>query len=119
MNRNKAVARNGFETQAAAMRDALNFSEIGGKVHESGSRDDGSFGWTGEIAVHDAHISVDGNFFCGRCAGTGAFITHTENGKPKGPGGHCFRCDGKGFHNHTDRKRNWGYDRYGVRVSLG
>jgi hypothetical protein len=118
MDRTKNVARNGFETQAAAMRDALNFSEIGGKVSESGVRADGSFGWTGAIEVHDAHISVEGEFFCGRCAGTGAFITYVENGVPKGPGGDCFRCNGKGFHNHADRKRNWGYDLYGMRVSL-
>lgn len=33
---------------------------------------------------------------CQRCAGTGQFITGTENGKPTGPGGICFRCEGKG-----------------------
>lgn len=33
---------------------------------------------------------------CGRCAGTGQFITGVVNGKPTGPGGICFRCEGKG-----------------------
>lgn len=32
---------------------------------------------------------------CGRCAGTGLFITGSMNGKPTGPGGPCFRCAGK------------------------
>lgn len=55
--------------------------------------------------------------FCGRCAGTGAFITGTHNGKPTGPGGKCFRCMGKGYHTPADRKRNVNYERYGRRVS--
>lgn len=55
---------------------------------------------------------------CRRCAGTGAFITYVENGVPKGPGGPCFRCNGKGYQDDTDRRRNWGYDNYGVRVTL-
>lgn len=46
---------------------------------------------------------------CGRCAGTGAFVTGSLNGKPTGPGGHCYRCNGKGFHTFADRKRNYGY----------
>lgn len=53
---------------------------------------------------------------CKRCAGTGQFITYVENGKPKGPGGVCFRCNGKGWQSEQDARRNWGYDRYGVRV---
>lgn len=68
--------------------------------------------------VEDTAVTENGNHFCRRCAGTGAFITRVENGVPKGPGGQCFRCNGKGFHNHDDRKRNWGYERSGRRVSL-
>ena len=49
---------------------------------------------------------------CGRCAGTGQFITYVENGVPKGPGGPCFRCGGKGFTTNADRRRNYGYDNY-------
>ena len=49
---------------------------------------------------------------CPRCAGTGQFITMVENGQPKGPGGPCFRCDGKGFQKHGDAMRNAAYDRH-------
>jgi len=52
------------------------------------------------------------SFPCGRCAGTGQFITMVENGVPKGPGGICFRCEGKGRQNDADRRRNHGYDSY-------
>ena len=117
-DRVKRVERDGFETIEAARADARKFSEIGGKVIEGGERADGAFGWTGTIEVDDSHISIDGAFGCGRCAMTGMFVTGTLNGKPTGPGGDCFRCNGKGYHTHADRKRNWGYDRYGVRVSL-
>ncbi len=49
---------------------------------------------------------------CGRCAGTGRFITHVENGVPTGPGGQCFRCRGKGYQTFADVERNNNYDRY-------
>lgn len=49
-------------------------------------------------------------FPCRRCAGTGAFITYVENGQPKGPGGVCFRCAGKGRQNDRDARRNYGAD---------
>lgn len=48
---------------------------------------------------------------CGRCAGTGRFITYVENGVPKGPGGPCYRCDGKGYQTAADGARNYGADR--------
>lgn len=69
---------------------------------------------------------------CGRCAGTGEFITMVVNGRPTGPGGICFRCGGKGVQvscgagNHThvqgrnaccDITRNAAYDRWGIRLS--
>jgi hypothetical protein len=50
----------------------------------------------GEV-VWDVEGKVIGDYFCRRCAGTGKFITHTVNGQPKGPGGDCFRCNGKSF----------------------
>jgi hypothetical protein len=53
-------------------------------------------------------------FPCRRCAGTGQFITRVENGKPCGPGGQCFRCQGKGFQDDKDRRRNYGYDNYAI-----
>jgi len=51
-------------------------------------------------------------FTCRRCAGTGQYITQVVNGKPTGPGGICYRCDGKGWQNDRDRRRNYGYDSY-------
>lgn len=109
MSEIKSVAREGFNTVEAARADAAGFVKIGGKVIEGGARDSG-FGWTGEIVVDDTQIHVAGTFHCGRCAGTGAFITYVENGVPKGPGGICFRCQGKSRHTQEDRKRNRYHD---------
>jgi DnaJ-class molecular chaperone len=53
---------------------------------------------------------------CRRCAGTGKFITYVENGVPKGPGGPCYRCNGKGYLTTRDERRNWGYDNFYRRV---
>ena len=53
-------------------------------------------------------------FMCKRCAGTGRFITYVENGIPKGPGGECFRCDGKGEQNIKDAKRNAYHDEHQI-----
>jgi hypothetical protein len=109
MSEIKSVTREGFETIEDARDDAAGFVKIGGKVIEGGPRDSG-FGWTGEIRVDDTQFHVDGTFHCGRCAGTGAFITGSLNGKPVGPGGICFRCEGKGRHTRADRKRNHFHD---------
>lgn len=49
-------------------------------------------------------------FKCRRCAGTGRFITGSLNGKPTGPGGECFRCQGNGTQADADLRRNYGYD---------
>lgn len=49
-------------------------------------------------------------FGCRRCAGTGAFITYVENGVPRGPGGECYRCAGRGTQNDHDVKRNEVHD---------
>jgi len=53
-------------------------------------------------------------FPCGRCGGTGRFITMVENGQPKGPGGQCFRCQGKGHQNARDAHRNFWHDMHYV-----
>ena len=39
---------------------------------------------------------------CGRCAQTGSY--------QKGKGGMCYRCEGKGYQDLTDAKRNYTYD---------
>lgn len=117
MSELKSVAREGFNTLESARADAARFAKIGGKVIEGGARDSG-FGWTGEIRVEDTCEKVAGTFHCGRCAGTGNFITYVENGKPRGPGGICFRCEGKGRHTQADRKRNLYHDMHAIcRVS--
>lgn len=51
-------------------------------------------------------------FLCKRCAGTGMFITMVENGQPKGPGGECFRCQGRGTQNDHDVRRNEVHDQH-------
>ncbi len=51
---------------------------------------------------------------CRRCAGTGQFITGSMNGQPTGPGGICFRCEGRGYQNLTDARRNRAFDKYNV-----
>ncbi len=106
----KQVSAEGFESRDIARAEAKSFVDIGGKITEGGERADGKWGWTGAIEVHDSNVNVAGAFGCGRCALTGAFITYVENGIPKGPGGICFRCEGKGFHTWTDRKRNRYHD---------
>lgn len=53
-------------------------------------------------------------FGCRRCAGTGRFITYVENGVPKGPGGECFRCSGKGEQTLADARRNAYHDEHQV-----
>lgn len=67
--------------------------------------------------VDDADQDVSGSHFCGRCGGTGQFVTMVVNGKPKGAGGICFRCGGKGHHDQDDRRRNHYRDQH-QRVAL-
>lgn len=61
----------------------------------------------------DAHPGR--NVACMQCLRTGMFVTGTLNGKPVGPGGRCFRCQGKGYHTWMDRQRNENYERFGRR----
>lgn len=63
--------------------------------------------WIAAAEVVAAEVVVP----CARCAGTGRFITYVENGIPKGPGGPCYRCEGKGKQTSADRMRNHWYDR--------
>lgn len=64
--------------------------------------------------INDVEKSATGTHKCGRCAGTGRFITGIHNGKPTGPGGICFRCGGKGVHTQRDRRRNDYFDTHQV-----
>ena len=66
----------------------------------------------GRELVWDTEGSTLGDYACRRCSGTGRFITYVENGQPRGPGGRCFRCGGKGYHSQGDRRRNLGYDKH-------
>ncbi len=106
-------------TRKCANRDearitAKKFLAAGWKI-ESGQEVEGGFELTATITVSDNCGRIPGKFWCNRCARTGQFITYTENGKPKGPGGICFRCDGKGHHTQADRRRNYGWDLHGFR----
>jgi hypothetical protein len=49
-------------------------------------------------------------FPCRRCGGTGRFITGMHNGRLVGPGGPCFRCEGRGSQNWVDGRRNAYHD---------
>lgn len=51
---------------------------------------------------------------CKRCGGSGKYVTRVENGQARGPGGDCFRCQGKGFQDAEDVKRNRWYDIYAM-----
>jgi hypothetical protein len=53
---------------------------------------------------------------CERCGGSGMFVTRMVNGRGEGPGGPCYRCNGKGHQNRNDRRRNCYYDRFGIRL---
>jgi hypothetical protein len=69
-----------------------------------------------EIAALRGNAKLVTEAPCKRCAGTGQFITYVENGVPKGPGGPCFRCNGKGIQTVADHRRNYGYDGWGVKL---
>ena len=62
--------------------------------------------------IDDTDHTVDGFHPCGRCATTGQFITGSLNGQPTGPGGICYRCNGQGYHDQADRRRNHYHDRH-------
>jgi hypothetical protein len=60
-------------------------------------------------AIADAAVPA-GCVRCERCGGTGAFVTAMYNGHPVGPGGICYRCEGKGYQTPKDVRRNYAYD---------
>lgn len=66
--------------------------------------------------IHDGSKVV--GHFCGRCAGTGRFVTMVVNGKPTGPGGECFRCQGKGYQTPEDEARCDAYDKWSAMRAL-
>ena len=74
--------------------------------------DPGDIAWTAwESWVRmNGEVTLTGR--CRRCSGTGAFTTYIENGVPKGPGGPCFRCNGKGYQTDADRRRNTYHDEH-------
>lgn len=101
--------------------------------------------WLNRPSILDASIAsavaAPSKTKCLRCAGTGQFVTGTCNGEPTGPGGICFRCEGKGYQTDCggaaheivnaavkartrdagaccDVTRNDLYDRFGIRVYL-
>jgi hypothetical protein len=49
---------------------------------------------------------------CRRCGGTGRFVTMVVNGQPRGPGGECYRCAGKGAQTSEDGARCRSYDKH-------
>ena len=112
-DRVKRVERGPFHTRQQALTAWQQFKSKGGVTFvEGGLRlSDSRWGWAADVRADDNHKSHGGNFGCGRCARTGQFITRVENGKPRGPGGICFRCEGKGYHTREDRKRNEAHDR--------
>lgn len=67
---------------------------------------------TSALTVCKSCVENAGGKHCGRCATTGQFITGTTNGIPTGPGGQCFRCQGKGYQTKKDMRRNDYYDRH-------
>lgn len=66
--------------------------------------------------IHDGTKVV--GMFCGQCAGTGQFVTMVVNGKPTGPGGECFRCQGKGYQTPEDETRNNAYDQHSAMQAI-
>lgn len=44
---------------------------------------------------------------CRKCEGTGVYRWQTSFGWDSGT---CYRCEGKGYQDDADRRRNWGYD---------
>lgn len=66
--------------------------------------------------AYEAHVAAQPKQ-CERCGGTGQFITGSVNGKLTGPGGICYRCNGKGVQTNADERRNYGYDNFYMRVS--
>lgn len=115
----KQVHKGPFKTRELARADARAFARVGGTVIGGGRYDTQGnptkeWHWYGRILVEDTNKNIEGNFGCRRCALTGNFITGMLNGQPVGPGGVCFRCNGKGYHTQEDRVRNEIHDRLAI-----
>jgi hypothetical protein len=55
---------------------------------------------------------------CERCQGSGVYCWGgSVNGKPVHTGD-CYACQGKGFLNQDDFKRNWGYWNYTIAAAV-
>jgi hypothetical protein len=62
---------------------------------------------------------INGETHCGRCAGTGRYVTSICNDVPIGPEGEvCYRCRGKGYQTKKDVARNSYYDNHYRGVGL-
>lgn len=105
--------RNDVVEAATAVALAMDDADVSGssfaEIIPAGLREDAA---DAEVAALHGKAHLTEKARCGRCAGTGQFITYVENGVPKGPGGECYRCQGKGFTTTADRHRNYGYDNF-------
>lgn len=95
-----AIAYLGYDTT----RDADVFAAIGAALRLPKSGDPETIAEA--IAVAYVRAATTAQVPCRRCAMTGSFVTGVVNGKPVGPGGVCYRCDGKGYQTWLDGKRN-------------
>ena len=110
-NRGISHREEGFESIEIAREAARAWKrELPGRKIVAGGEIEAGGWFEGTVDVWDTDKYVAGDFGCGRCAQTGQFITGSLNGKPTGPGGSCFRCNGKGYHDQADRKRNAYHD---------
>lgn len=69
-------------------------------------------GWTlgGSVQVERRQMAA---WLCENCYGSGVYRWGAcINGKPPVHSGPCFRCEGKGYQNDADRRRNFGYDNH-------
>lgn len=108
----KAIRGRAWQCATAQEFDAKVGEDV---VSEAGVRATQSYMLSGvPVEVATARVWVAcarlARFTCRRCAGTGAFITGSLNGQPTGPGGICYRCEGKGYQDDADARRNYGAD---------
>lgn len=76
--------------------------------------------WEPSATALDLLTGKDQHESCWKCAGTGRYKIsgRVENGRFIGSEGVCFECQGKGYTNAADRKRNDNYNRYYRKVYL-
>ena len=110
MAKERILVRRGRKDQGWWMKRANGVAEFTGHL---ANVDEMEVSAAVRLANPDAEVMT----FCGRCAGTGRFVTMVLNGKPTGLGGECFRCEGKGWQTEEDEKRNVAYDKYAAGVA--